>query len=77
MIPNFAIRILIAFLASTGVAATQQSGQYSLGGVVVNSRTGEPVKRALVNLVHFDVPEASDTGADGEFAAQGPGVTSD
>src|SRR5580658_1514693 len=72
---NLPIRILIAFLASAGLAATQQGGRYSLGGVVVNSRTGEPVKPALVNLVHFNVPRASDTGIDVEFTAPGPPIT--
>lgn len=52
-------------LAGTFVAAlAAQGGHFSVGGIVVNAATGEPVKHALVTLSHFRaVPRSVAEGA--------------
>ncbi len=50
------IRVLaLCILALPAVA--QQDGQLSLGGTVINAKTGAPLPRALVNLMHFGDPK--------------------
>ncbi len=38
-------------------ALAQQDAQLSLGGMVINATTGEPLPRALVNIMHFGDPK--------------------
>lgn len=45
------IRLLVVCLAALPVFA--QQGDLSLGGIVVNSKTGEPIKRAKVTITGF------------------------
>jgi len=49
-------------LLLTGWCSAQQ-GEYVLAGSVVNARTGEPVKRALVTATRQATPEESTNGA--------------
>jgi len=56
-------------LLLTGCCSAQQ-GSYTLAGTVVNARTGEPVKRALVTA--FPIKTRRDAGADAP--AQGRGL---
>ena len=35
-----------------------QPGDYSISGVVVNAKTGEPVKYALVTMMGFRIPDS-------------------
>jgi hypothetical protein len=47
--------IALCILAFPAVA--QQDGQLSLGGTVINAKTGEPLSRALVTIMHFGDPK--------------------
>jgi uncharacterized protein (DUF2141 family) len=61
------LRVLfLTVLALPGVAQVveQEQGQLSLGGMVINDKTGEPVRRALVQIIRFGSPE--------EFQKAGP-----
>jgi hypothetical protein len=44
--------LIAAFVLALPVLA-QQEGQLSLGGTVVNGKTGEPIRRALVTAIRF------------------------
>jgi len=44
---------LIAVFILALPALAQQEGQLSLSGTVVNAKTGEPIRRALVSAVRF------------------------
>src|ERR1700728_2348411 len=46
------LRILILSILALPLLA-QQEGQLSLGGMVINDKTGEPVHRALVRIVRL------------------------
>jgi hypothetical protein len=43
--------IALGILCSPALA--QQNGQPSLGGTVINAKTGEPLPRALVTIMNF------------------------
>lgn len=45
------LRVLVLFLAA--LPAFAQQGDLSLSGVVINSKTGEPIKRAKVTIIGF------------------------
>src|SRR3974390_1410559 len=62
------IRSALIFLPFFLSSAATPTGELSLGGVVLNSHTGEPVKRALVQLTRFgrtqlDAPNEDGGGA--------------
>lgn len=40
-------------------AKPEQTGEYSLAGTVTNAATGEPIKRALVAIMHFDASRSA------------------
>jgi hypothetical protein len=63
--------VVLSAAASHAPAAQQRSGEYSLSGTVVNSRTGEPVRRALVHLTYLRETAQSvpDDGATPDQAA--------
>jgi uncharacterized protein (DUF2141 family) len=50
------IRVIVLCILALPALA-QQDGPLSLGGVVVNEATGEPLPRALVTMMHFGDPE--------------------
>ena len=50
------IRVIVLCILALPALA-QQDGPLSLGGVVVNEATGEPLPRALVTMMHFGEPE--------------------
>ena len=50
---NLGISLLIAHSVSA-----QQAGDLTLGGSVVNAKTGEPIARALVEITNIDAPRA-------------------
>jgi hypothetical protein len=54
---NFAVRFLAVCSLAAVATGQQSSPQYSVAGVVVNSQTGETVKRAQVVLMYFGGPE--------------------
>jgi Carboxypeptidase regulatory-like domain len=69
-------RVALFFCALLLLSAQNQKGDYSIRGTVVNSRTGEPVKGALVTLWKMpspeSIPESSRTPA-GKTALAGIG----
>jgi protocatechuate 3,4-dioxygenase beta subunit len=56
MTPNYLPRILSGCCLAMAAAA-QPAAQYSLAGTVINSLNGEPIKRAQIMLLHFNVPD--------------------
>ena len=62
MVSSDQMRGVWLLLLLTGWCSAQQ-GEYVLAGSVVNSRTGEPVKRALVTATRQATPEESTNGA--------------
>jgi hypothetical protein len=53
-------RLLFASILISFPLIAQESENYSISGVVVNSQTGEPVKYALVRLISFPVFDRKD-----------------
>src|SRR5580698_4373198 len=51
-------------------ALAQQDGQLSLGGTVINAKTGEPIGRAMVSIMHFGVPETPQTPGKREVSSR-------
>ena len=70
-----AVRVLAVSALALGAFAQQQGGQFTLGGTVTNSHTGEPVKRALVTVVRHDARDAAARGSDGRFTPPPPPLT--
>ena len=62
MVSSDQMRGVWLLLLLTGWCSAQQ-GEYVLAGSVVNARTGEPVKRALVTATRQATPEESTNGA--------------
>jgi uncharacterized protein (DUF2141 family) len=62
---HFARTIACASLFAVSPAAQQGNGQFSLSGMVTNSLTGEPIKKALVRLQQIgdDLPARPHGGA--------------
>jgi uncharacterized protein (DUF2141 family) len=54
---NSAVRLAVLLLSLGAAHAQQTESLYSMGGMVVNSKTGEPVKLALVQITRFDRPQ--------------------
>jgi hypothetical protein len=54
MAPRCVALVVAACVLSAGGAAQPTDGQFSLGGIVLNSVTGEPVKRALVQVIRYE-----------------------
>ena len=58
------MRSLVLICIATAVAIAQESGPYSVSGMVINSRTNEPVRRALVRLTSFQLPKNPTANSD-------------
>lgn len=54
---QFVLRHPIVLLACAISVASAQSGQLTLSGSILNSKTGEPVKRALVQVTSYRAPK--------------------
>ena len=67
---NFLIAALVLFLISPALAQTQdETKTYQLSGIVVNSITGKPIPRVLVQIVSLNA--AILTGPEGDFSFDG------
>ena len=53
MAQNFVIQVFAVCSLMAGIVGQESGPQYSVAGVVVNSKTGETIKRAQVIVVHF------------------------
>ncbi len=70
------MRFLLLLFIPLALTAQSRTAEYSIGGVVVNSQTGEPVKNALVSLLSFSdrgmaSMKPAMTGLGGEFLFTG------
>jgi len=60
------LRLGLVGLVSCVLAAQTGGENLTIGGVVVNSATGEPIQRALVTAVRFDLPKEGERSAPGQ-----------
>ena len=57
-----AVPVLVGSLLVAAAAAQPAGGKFSLGGLVVNTRTGEPVNRARVHIIGYPAEKPAVTG---------------
>jgi protocatechuate 3,4-dioxygenase beta subunit len=66
---RFAALVVAACVLSAGAAAQIQENRLSLSGTVINTSTGEPVKRALVQIIRYGPQEPGSNSPPRPFTA--------